>query len=101
MTAIAALRAPEDAFASLPGFPWAPRYLDGLPGYAGLRLHYVDEGPRGAGTTFLCVHGEPTWAYLFRRMIPVFVHLSLVLMLGLWIPPFLADWYRSAAKLIG
>jgi len=72
MTAISAVRTPEEAFASLPGFPCAPHYLDGLPGYEGLRLHYVDEG-RGEGqTTFLCLHGEPTWAYLFRRMLPVF-----------------------------
>jgi haloalkane dehalogenase len=73
MTAIAALRTPEGAFASLPGFPWAPHYLDDLLGYAGLRLHYLDESARGAETTFLCIHGEPTWAYLFRKMLPVFV----------------------------
>jgi pimeloyl-ACP methyl ester carboxylesterase len=66
------LRTPDSAFASLPGFPYAPRYLDPLPGFAGLRLHYVDEGPAGAGAVFLCLHGEPTWAYLYRRMIPVF-----------------------------
>src|SRR6185437_8415428 len=49
------------------------------------------------------VFGETTATRLPVRpaMLPVFVHLSLVLMLGLWIPPFLADWYRSAAKLIG
>jgi hydrogenase-4 component F len=49
------------------------------------------------------VFGETTAARLPVRpaMMPVFVHLALVLMLGLWIPPFLADWYRSAAKLIG
>jgi hydrogenase-4 component F len=49
------------------------------------------------------VFGESTAARLPYRpaMAPVFVHLGLVLMLGLWIPPFLADWYRQAAKLIG
>lgn len=73
MTAMSALRTPEDAFAHLPGFPWGPHYLDDLRGYAGLRLHYLDEGPRAAETTFLCIHGEPTWAYLFRKMLPVFV----------------------------
>jgi pimeloyl-ACP methyl ester carboxylesterase len=67
------LRTPDSAFASLPGFPYAPRYLDALPGYSGLRLHYVDEGPATADTVFLCLHGEPTWAYLYRRMIPIFV----------------------------
>jgi len=73
MATISALRTPEAAFADLPDFPWAPRYLDDLPGYAGLRMHYVDEGAREATTTFLCIHGEPTWAYLFRRMLPVFI----------------------------
>jgi pimeloyl-ACP methyl ester carboxylesterase len=66
------LRTPDAAFASLPDFPYAPRYLDALPGFPGLRLHYVDEGPAGAQTVFLCLHGEPTWAYLYRRMLPVF-----------------------------
>jgi haloalkane dehalogenase len=73
MTAISALRTPDEAFANLPGFPCAPHYLDNLPGYDGLRLHYVDEGPQTPQATFLCLHGEPTWAYLFRRMLPVFV----------------------------
>jgi len=65
------LRTPEERFANLPGFPYAPRFIDRLPGYAGLRMHYVDEGPRD-GQVFLCLHGEPSWAYLYRRMIPVF-----------------------------
>jgi pimeloyl-ACP methyl ester carboxylesterase len=67
------LRTPEERFATLPAFPWAARYLDDLSGYVGLRLHYVDEGPRDARETFLCLHGEPTWAYLYRKMIPVFL----------------------------
>jgi pimeloyl-ACP methyl ester carboxylesterase len=66
------LRTPEERFAHLPGFAFEPRYVDDLPGFQGLRLHYVDEGPSGA-EAFLCLHGEPTWAYLYRRMIPVFV----------------------------
>ena len=69
---IPALRTPDERFTSLPDFAYAPRYTDALPGYAGLRMHYVDEGPRDA-SVFLCLHGEPTWAYLYRRMIPVFV----------------------------
>jgi len=72
MSAIPALRTPETAFSDLPGFPFAPHYLEELPGYAGLRMQYLDEGPREAQATFLCLHGEPTWSYLFRRMIPVF-----------------------------
>jgi haloalkane dehalogenase len=61
------MRTPEARFASLPGFPHAPRYLE----WRGLRAHYVDEG-RGE-RTFLCLHGEPTWGYLYRRMIPPFL----------------------------
>jgi pimeloyl-ACP methyl ester carboxylesterase len=67
------LRTPEERFAKLPFLPWAPRYLDGLRGYEGLRLHYLDEGPKDAREVFLCLHGEPTWAYLYRKMIPVFL----------------------------
>lgn len=68
----AILRTPDDRFAALPDWPYTPRYRDDLPGYAGLRLHYVDEGQRG-GRVFLCLHGEPSWAYLYRRMIPKFL----------------------------
>ena len=67
------LRTPEERFAKLPFFPWAPRYLEGLVGYDGLRLHYLDEGPKDAREVFLCLHGEPTWSYLYRKMIPVFL----------------------------
>ncbi len=59
------LRTPEERFADLPGFPWAPRYLE----HEGMRVHLVDEGPRDAPVA-LCLHGEPTWSYLYRRMIP-------------------------------
>jgi pimeloyl-ACP methyl ester carboxylesterase len=61
------VRTPDERFASLPGFPYAPRYLS----WRDWRIHYVDEG-RGE-RTFLCLHGEPTWSYLYRRMIPRFV----------------------------
>jgi pimeloyl-ACP methyl ester carboxylesterase len=69
---VPALRTPDDRFQALPGFPFAPRWLEGLRGFEGLRLHYLDEGPPGAAQVFLCLHGEPTWSYLYRRMIPVF-----------------------------
>lgn len=69
---IASLRTPDDRFANLFGWPFAPRYVENLKGYEGLRMHYVDEGPKDAAVTFLCIHGEPSWAYLFRKMIPVF-----------------------------
>ena len=67
-----ALRTPDAAFADLPGYPWASQYVSDLPALAGLRLHYLDEGPRDAPTTWLCLHGNPTWSYLYRHMIPVF-----------------------------
>ena len=66
------LRTSDERFEGLPDFPFAPNYLDDLKGYGGLRMHYVDEGPRDAETVFLCLHGEPTWSYLYRKMIPVF-----------------------------
>lgn len=69
---IKALRTPDARFENLSGWPYAPRYIDDLPGYEGLRMHYVDEGPKDAEVTFLCIHGEPSWAYLFRKMMPVF-----------------------------
>ncbi len=70
MPMIPALRTPDERFADLPGFPYAANYVDALPGYEALRVHYVDEGPRDAEHLFLCLHGEPTWSCLYRRMIP-------------------------------
>jgi pimeloyl-ACP methyl ester carboxylesterase len=73
------LRTPEDRFAGLTDWPWTPRYLalgtDGPlrdPALQGLRMHYIDEGPPDAAVTVLCLHGQPTWSYLYRHMIPVF-----------------------------
>lgn len=68
-----AVRTPEERFANLPGYPWAPHYVADLPSLAGLRMHYLDEGPRNAGMTWLCLHGNPAWSYLYRKMIPVFL----------------------------
>ena len=59
-------RTPDTRFASLPDFPFAARYAEVGDG---LRMHYLDEGPRG-GPVVLLLHGEPTWSYLYRRMIP-------------------------------
>jgi haloalkane dehalogenase len=61
------LRTPESRFASLPEFPWTPKSLD----VGGLTISYVDEGPRDAAPV-LCLHGEPSWSFLYRKMIPVF-----------------------------
>lgn len=62
-------RTPEERFVALPDFPFASHYLE-ITG--GLRVHYLDEGPRDGPTAFL-LHGEPTWCYLFRHMIPLLV----------------------------
>ena len=68
------LRTPDQCFAGLPGWPFAPHYLHPLPGDdAALRLHCIDEGQRSATMTALCLHGNPTWGYLYRHMVPVFV----------------------------
>lgn len=89
------LRTPDDRFENLPDFPYRPHYLDGLPGFAGVRVHYLDEPGAGAPPaapefdgdlseaalaaaaqwtrpdTILCLHGHPTWSFLYRRMIPI------------------------------
>jgi tRNA(adenine34) deaminase len=68
-----ALRTPDERFIGLPGYPWPPHYLSDLPSLAGLRLHHLDEGPTDAPHTWLCLHGNPAWSYLYRKMIPVFM----------------------------
>jgi haloalkane dehalogenase len=67
------LRTPDERFTDLPGFPFSPHYTDVPDGEGGtLRVHHVDEGPAGAPVV-LCIHGQPTWSYLYRHMIPVLV----------------------------
>ena len=68
-----AVRTPDSQFTSLPDYPWEPHYLSDLPALGGLRLHFLDEGPRDAPLTYLCLHGNPAWSYLYRKMIPVFL----------------------------
>jgi pimeloyl-ACP methyl ester carboxylesterase len=68
-----AKRTPDTAFENLPGFDYTPHYIEALNGYPGLRLHYLDEGPKEAAQTFLCLHGQPSWSYLYRKMMPVFL----------------------------
>jgi len=58
-----AYRTPDERFDGLPGYAFQPRYVE----QGGLRMHYVDEG---AGDPVLLLHGEPTWAFLYRKMIP-------------------------------
>ncbi|MEI8080312.1 MAG: haloalkane dehalogenase [Actinomycetes bacterium] len=66
-----AVRTPDERFADLPDFPYEPHYLDDLVGN-GLRMAYLDEGEADAPVV-LCLHGEPTWSFLYRKMIPVFL----------------------------
>jgi haloalkane dehalogenase len=63
------LRTPEQRFAGLPGWPFAPRWIE--PVGEGLRMAVVDEGPADASVTALCLHGNPSWGYLYRHMLPV------------------------------
>jgi haloalkane dehalogenase len=65
MSAVQAVRTPEERFRDLPGFPFTPHYTE-LPD--GLRLHYVDEGP-DHGEVVLLLHGQPTWSYLYRTVV--------------------------------
>lgn len=67
------VRTPDERFENLPNWPYASNYVEGLDGYDGIRVAYVDEGPKDADRVFLCLHGEPSWSYLYRRMIPHFV----------------------------
>ena len=67
-----ALRTPEARFLDLPGYRYAAHYAQDLPGFEGLRLHYLDEGEPAAAHTWLCLHGQPAWSYLYRKMIPAF-----------------------------
>lgn len=70
---IEVLRTPDERFASIPDFDFPVSYADDLPGYRGLRAAWIDVGPADADQVFLCLHGEPSWSYLYRRMIPVFL----------------------------
>ncbi len=67
------VRTPDNRFLTLPDFDWHPQYIDQLPGYERLRMARIDEGPKDAERVFLCLHGQPTWGFLYRHMIPVFL----------------------------
>ena len=61
------LRTPDARFENLPGYNFEPHYVT-IDGY---RIHYIDEGPSD-GQVILMLHGEPSWSYLYRKMIPIF-----------------------------
>ena len=67
------LRTPDDSFKNLSDYPFKPSYLK-IPDSEGeeLRIHYIDEGPTDAEPVLL-MHGEPSWSYLYRKMIPVII----------------------------
>lgn len=64
------LRTPEERFSSIPNYPFSPHYLE-IEGY---RVHYIDEGPPKAGKTVVCLHGEPTWSFLYRKLVQPLVN---------------------------
>ncbi len=73
MNEIDSARTPDPCFANLPDFDWAPHYSDQLPGFEGLRMARIDEGPDHDAPVFLCLHGQPSWSFIYRKMIPVFL----------------------------
>ena len=84
-------RTPDERFAGLPGYPFEPHYLD----QDGLRMHYLDEG---GGDPVLCLHGEPTWSFLYRKLIPPLARVARVVApdyfgFGRSDKPTELDWY--------
>jgi len=71
-----ALRTPDARFAQLPDWPWVAHYCSDLPALAGLRLHYLDEGPPDAAITWLCLHGPKHWGYSYRHLLPALTALG-------------------------
>jgi pimeloyl-ACP methyl ester carboxylesterase len=67
------LRTPDERFANLSGYAWPANYVSDLPSSPNIRVHYLDEGPRNAEVVWLCLHGQPTWSYLYRKMLPIFI----------------------------
>jgi haloalkane dehalogenase len=92
VTGPATIRTPDERFAALPEFPFAPRYVD----FEGARMHYLDEGPQG-GEVVLLLHGEPTWCFLYRRMIPPLVAAGCRVLAPDWIGFGRSDKYLRQA----
>jgi haloalkane dehalogenase len=71
------LRTPDERFVALPGYPFEPHYVEvASPDGSPVRIHYLDEGPAD-GEVVLLLHGEPSWSYLYRHMVPVLVSAGL------------------------
>ena len=88
---MSAYRTPDDRFDGLPGYPFEPHYLE----QDGLRMHYLDEGD---GDPVLLFHGEPTWSFLYRKVIPPLARVARVLApdyfgFGRSDKPIEAEWY--------
>lgn len=64
------LRTPEERFENLPDYPFAPNYTE----FGEARIHFVDEGKKDSDETVLMLHGEPSWSFLYRKMIPIVVN---------------------------
>lgn len=73
MSHVEAVRTPDARFLNLPDFPWEARYTDRLAGFEGLCMARIDEGPEDADRVFLCLHGQPSWSFVYRHMVPVFL----------------------------
>ena len=71
------LRTPFQHFDGLPGWPWGAHFTEPMGEGMRLRMAYVDEGPVDAPATVLCLHGNPSWGYLYRHMLPVFLDAGL------------------------
>jgi pimeloyl-ACP methyl ester carboxylesterase len=68
------LRTHDERFNNLPNFPYVPHYIEDLEGFGSLMIHYIDVGRKNSNEVFLCLHGKPTWSFLYRKMIPVFLN---------------------------
>ena len=66
------LSTPDERFVNLPNWSYDPTYTDVTQDQHTLRVAHYDTGPRDAATTVLCMHGEPSWSYLYRTMMPIF-----------------------------
>jgi haloalkane dehalogenase len=88
------IRTPEERFEGIKDFPYDRKYLE----VDGLRVHYVDVGE---GEAILCLHGEPTWSYLYRKMIPILSETHRVLAMDfIGFGRSVTRWFRLSRSLI-